>query len=307
MVMKYNKILVLMLAFLFGKLAAQQLPQYSQYLLNDYAVNPAVAGSRPFYEAKANNRNQWVGVTDAPRTFILSVQGPFRSKNVGLGGNIYTDITGPTRRIGFNVNYAYHLKVSGAVKLSLSLSGGLMQFSIDGSKVTTRDPGDPYFSNQMQSVLTPDFGFGMYLYHDKFYVGFSAPQLTQNKISFFVNDHRLSKLEDHYFFTGGYRFNIGSDLKVEPSVLVKYVSPAPPQFDFNTRVIYQEKVWLGSSLRMKDAFSALIGYMFQDNLMIGYSYDYTLSGLRKYSSGTHELMLGMRFLPNKKRNQSLIP
>ena len=303
----YKYCFVFFLIIISGKIWAQQFPQYSQYLLNDFAVNPAVAGSNSFYEVKINQRNQWVGITDAPRTLILTLNGPFKTKNVGLGGTIYSDVVGPTRRSGSNFNYAYHLKIQKGLKLSLSLTAGIMQFSIDGSKVTTRDPGDTYFANQFLSSIVPGFGFSAYLYHDDYFFGLSAPQLTQKKVSFFTVDHKLNALTPAYFITGGYRFKIGDDFKIEPSVLAKYSNPAPMQFDFNTRVVYKDQVWLGSTIRIKDSFTGLIGFVFQQNLLVGYSYDYTFSGLRKYSSGTHEIMVGMRFVSNKKNDQSLIP
>lgn len=294
-----KKILLSALVFFgfFQELLAQQLPQYSQYLFNDYAINPAVGGSNPYFDSRINYRNQWTGVTDSPRTFILGVHGPLKSKKVGLGGSLFTDITGPTRRTGFNFSYTYHLKIADNTKLGLGLSAGLLQFAIDGSKITLRDPGDQYFANNVQSVLLPDFGFGFYLYHDKYFLGASVPQLIQNKINFFSNVNSMAKLEEHYFVSGGYKFDIGKDFQFQPSFLMKYVNPIPVQFDFSGRLIYLEKLWLGGTYRTKDAISAMIGFTHQDNMVFGYSYDFTVSGLQKYSAGTHELMIGMKFIP----------
>lgn len=278
---------------------AQQLPQFSQYRLNDYVYNPAVAGARPYYEAKSNNRYQWIGITDAPRTYILSVNGPHRNKKIGLGGCLFTDIVGPTRRTGIHFTYAYHMKLNETMKLSLGLNAGLLQFMIDASKITLRDPVDGVIGNQLQTVLLPDFGAGFYLYSEKFYVGVSAPQILQNKIRFADYSYTsLSKLATHVYATAGYKFDIGEDFDLEPSAVMKYVTPAPVQFDLGARVIYQEKVWLGGALRTKDAISAMIGYVYQENLSFGYSYDFTTTNLKNYSTGTHEIMIGIKF--NKK-------
>src|SRR5688572_25102725 len=121
---------------------AQQLPQLTQYQFNDYVFNPAVAGSRPFFELRSGHRYQWVGIQDAPRTFTLSAATPLGEK-MGVGGYIFTDHVGPTRRTGFQLSYAYHLRLTGDLKLSMALSAGLLQFLIDGSKITFHDPGDP--------------------------------------------------------------------------------------------------------------------------------------------------------------------
>lgn len=277
---------------------AQQLPQYSQYMFNDYIVNPAIAGKAPSYEVKSSNRYQWLGITDAPRTYILSFHGPIRSKKMGIGGYLFTDITGPSRRTGVSVTYAYHLKLTESLKLSMGLSGGLLQFTVDGGKIIFGDPGDLILSNGLQSSLVPDFGFGTYLYSDKFYFGFSAPQILTSKLKFFDNVVSASRLATHMYITGGYKFIINSEFTVEPSLVIKYVNPVPVQIDLGGRVIYEDKIWLGTAFRTKDAVSMLIGYTYQDNLTFGYSYDFTLTDIRKYSSGTHEVMIGLKF--NKK-------
>jgi len=296
--MKKNVFLLLFSVLCLGAMA-QQLPQFSQYRLNDYVYNPAVAGSNPYNEAKSNNRYQWVGITDAPRTYILSVHGQHRSKKVGLGGCLFTDIVGPTRRTGVYFTYAYHLKLNEKMKLSFGLNGGIMQFMIDASKITLRDPVDAVIGNQLQSVLLPDFGAGFYLYSDKFYIGGSVPQIFQNKIKFADYSYTsLSKLATHYYVTAGYKFDLGEDFKLEPSVVVKYVDPAPVQTDMGLRAIYREKFWLGAALRTKDAVSALVGYVYQENLTFGYSYDFTTTNIKNYSTGTHEIMIGIKF--NKK-------
>ena len=294
-----KKIFTILLLIVVGSLNAQQLPHYSQYLLNDFVINPAVAGSRGIYEARTNHRNQWVGIVDAPRTFILSVQGATESGKVGLGGTVFNDVAGPTRRTGFDFSYAYHFNLTSDIKMSLALSAGLLQFAIDGSRVTLRDPGDELFASTVQASLVPDFGFGFYIYSDKFFFGGSAPQLTQNKLSFFDNINGEAKLEDHYFLSGGYKFKINDELDIQPYALIKYVQPAPVQVDVSARVIYADNVWLGATFRTRDAYSVVFGFQPSENLVIAYSYDYTLSGLRRYSTGTHEVMLGINFVKKK--------
>src|ERR1051325_10485 len=129
--MKMKKVI---LASVFWLLAIclnpQQLPLFSQYMLNDYFQNPAIAGSRPYVDVVSANRLQWLGITDAPRTYALSAQGPIKPKNMGVGGYLFTDIAGPTRRIGVSGSYAYHVKINDKMKISLSLSAGIMQFAV---------------------------------------------------------------------------------------------------------------------------------------------------------------------------------
>lgn len=295
-----KKFLFIILIMIASSSAAQQLPHYSQYLLNDFAISPAVAGSKPYFDARTNIRNQWIGITDAPRTYILTVHGPIKNKNMGIGGMIYTDITGPTRRIGIQASYSYHIKVAENTKLSFGLSGGVLQWAIDGSKITLRDAGDDFINGYYQSVLVPDFAFGVHLYHPKYFISASAPQILQNRIDFFDHVVEEGRLEDHYYLAGGYKFRVSENVEIEPSAVGKYVYPVNPQAEISVRMIYKEDFWFGGSFRTEDAIAGIIGINFQENLMFGYSYDYTISNLSKYNTGTHEIMLGIKFLPNSK-------
>jgi len=299
--MKKTLLKMLLLICTAPVLKAQQLPQYTQYMINDYAINPAVAGTKEYAEAKSGNRYQWVGITDAPRTYILSVNGPYKSKNVGLGGSVFTDITGPTRRTGLSLSYAYRIKITEGMKLSMALSAGLLQYAVDGSKITLLEQGDNALTNNLESVIVPDFGFGCYLYTSKYYFGFSAPQLIASKIKVFdYTRAALSTLATHFYAMGGYKYNVDDNFKVEPSFLIKFVNPAPIKLDVGVRVIYQDKIWLGGYFRTHDAYSAMIGYDYQQNLTFAYSYDFITTPIKKYSSGTHEVMIGIKFGKVKK-------
>lgn len=275
---------------------AQQLPQYSQYMLNEMAINPAVAGKDNYSEVRSNNRQQWVGITDAPRTYMLTLQGPIKGKNMGLGMSMYTDIVGPTRRTGLNFSYAYHVKLKEDLNLSFGLSAGLMQWGIDGNKITLHDEGDQQLLTSYKTTPVPDFGAGVYFHKkDKFYVGLSLPQLYQAPIRLYPNTYNNSKLARQINLNAAYKYAINEDFTLEPSILLKYEKPAPAKLDVGARAIYKNQIWLGAVYRHHDAVSALLGYMYQDYLIIGYSYDFTTTKLKQYSSGTHEILLGIRF------------
>jgi len=275
---------------------SQQLPQYTQYMLNEMAINPAVSGKDDYADVRSNNRYQWVGVTDAPRTYMLTLHGPIKVKNMGIGMNLYTDIVGPTRRTGLNFSYAYHMKVKDDMLLSMGLSAGVLQWGIDGSKLILRDDGDQNLLSTYQTTYVPDFGAGLYFHKkDRFYFGLSLPQIYQAPIKLYEGAGKNSKIVNHFNLNGAYKFDLGDDFKIEPSFLVKYEIPTPPKIDVGMRVIYQEQIWLGGAYRHNDAFTALIGYFYKNYLMIGYSFDFTTTNIKKYSTGTHEIMLGIRF------------
>lgn len=276
-------------------LRAQQLPQYTQYMLNEMAINPAVAGKDNFADVRSNNRYQWVGITDAPRTYMLTLHSPLKNRNMGLGTHIYTDIVGPTRRVGISLAYAYHIKLTEKTKLSLGISAGIQQWGIDGHKLLLHDAGDENLVTQYQTKIVPDLGAGLYVHNEKWYLGFSAPQLYQSPIRLYKDGDDKGTLVTHFLLNGAYKFKINDDFKVEPSFLAKYAIPAPMKIDVGARVIYQEQVWMGVGYRHNDAVTAILGFMYKNYLMIGYSYDFTTTNLKKYSTGTHELMLGLRF------------
>lgn len=286
---------------LLANLKAQQLPQYTQYMLNEFAINPAVAGKEEYADMRSNNRYQWIGITDAPRTYVLTVHGPLKLKNMGLGMNLFTDIVGPTRRVGLNFSYAYHIRLNEETKLALGLSAGILQWGIDGHKLVLHDEGDENLLTQYQTTYVPDFGGGLLFHHKKWYFGVAVPQLYQSKINLYPGSETTGKLVMHFNVNGAYRFDIGEDFKIEPSFLVKYATPAPFKIDGGLRVIYKEQVWLGGAYRHNDAYTALLGFLIRNYIMLGYSYDFPTTNIRKYSSGTHEIMLGLRF--SRKQNR----
>lgn len=282
---------------------AQQLPQYSQYILNRYVINPASAGTENYYVGQSNYRSQWEGIKDAPRTYILGVNGPLDHQRMGIGGYMFTDITGPTRRNGINLSYAYHVKLSETVKLSMAINAGVLQYAVDGSEIIFENPDDNIGVQSLESTLLPDAGFSFYLYGDKFFLGASAPQLIQNQLEFEETiNNPTGRLSNHYFLMGGYTLNLNNSFDLEPSFLLKYVDPIPLQYEATLRSVYKETAWVGVSYRQEAALGLLIGYTIQNNLSLGYSYDIIQSDISNYSTGTHELMLSIKF--NNRGNSS---
>ena len=278
---------------------AQQLPQYTQFTLSRYVINPAFAGSENHFQGQSNYRSQWEGIKDAPRTYVLSVNGPIANQKMGIGGYVFVDITGPTQRNGFSLSYAYHLNITEKLKLSLAINAGLLQYTIDGTEIFFQDQSDAVFSNTQENSLYPDAGFSFYLYDENFFFGASAPQLIQNQLDFENSiKNPTGRLVNHYFITSGYNYELNPEFDIEPSMLLKYVDPLPVQYEFVLRGIYMDKYWLGGSYRRGAAIGLLAGFTLQDNISFGYSYDILQSDIQNYSTGSHEIMLSVKF--NKK-------
>jgi type IX secretion system PorP/SprF family membrane protein len=292
-----RKLLVISFLIICGnQLFAQQLPHFSQYFLNDYLINPAVAGSRDYFEGTSTHRYQWEGVTDAPRTYTLSVNGPTKNRKMGFGGYLFTDHVGPTRRTGISMSYAYHVKINESLKLGLGLNAGLLQFMVDGSKITLRDQDDDIITGAVQSELKPDAGFGLYLYHKKFFFGFSAPQLLNSKVNFVDESlNPTGTLPAHFFVSAGYKFHVGDDFTIEPILFAKYIEPVPLQIEGTIKATYKNKFWLSGTYRDKDAITASVGFFLNNSFTVAYAHDFTTTNLKNYSNGSHELMVGVRF------------
>lgn len=291
-----------MLSVLAVKVEAQQLPQYSQYLLNKYVINPASAGSENYFVGQTNYRVQWEGIQDAPTTYILSANGPIANQKMGIGGYVFSDVTGPTRRNGFSLSYAYHVKFTDQLKLSMAINAGVLSYGIDGTEISFADQNDNVLSQQPENNIFPDAGFSFYLYTPRFYFGASAPQLIQNQLDFDGSIKDPSgRLVNHYFVMTGYTFDLNNNFQLEPNALLKYVKPTPAQYELTLRSIYKETVWLGASYREADAVVLIGGFTFQNNISFGYSYDLIQSNIANYSTGSHEIMLSIRFNDKSKK------
>jgi type IX secretion system PorP/SprF family membrane protein len=284
--------------FLFGipaSLWSQQLPHFTQYMFNDYIMNPAVAGTKNHYQARAMRRFQWAGIIDAPQTISLSFNGPHAKKPMGFGGYLLNDVTGPTSRTGFYGTYAYNFGLGNDIRLSLGLSFGVLQNTIDGTKISLHDLNDPALKEAISTSIVPDASLGAMVYHKKWFAGFSAFQLLSNNLKVYDEKNGLNKLKRHYYLMGGYKWAFAPDFVLEPSLIIKGMVDIPAQIDLNAKVEYMETAWLGFSYRSQDAIAILIGYIHKHKYYFGYSYDITISDFKAYNSGSHEIMIGLRF------------
>jgi type IX secretion system PorP/SprF family membrane protein len=284
-------------------ISAQQLPFYTQYMVNDFSLNPAVAGTKDFNEVLLNFRNQWTGFNDAPVTQTASLHANLH-KNVGVGGLLFNDMTGPISRSGIQLAYSYIIPFKGDHKLSFGLAGLLYQHVIDKDKLTLDQQGDIAVQGGKQRNMLGDAVFGMYYKKENLFAGFSAPQLFQSKLD--INPQqaeKLNKLSRHYYLNAGYDIEIGPDVIIQPSALMKAMSAVPVQVDGNIKFMYRRIFWVGASYRSSDAMIVLTGVQY-NGFLLAYSYDATLSSIKKYSTGSHEITLGMQFNQGKKKSKA---
>ncbi|MCB0430646.1 MAG: type IX secretion system membrane protein PorP/SprF [Flavobacteriales bacterium] len=273
---------------------AQQLGSYTQYMLNPYSINPGAAGSKDYYQLRLHYRNQWVGITDSPKTYSLSYFGRKpKNERTGLGVTVFSDKTGPSSRTGFQGTYTHHLKLGENLKLGLGLGLGMVNYSINTGDIYVKDKDDLVFTNGKLTTTQPDGSFGAYMYSQKFYLGFSVQQLLASELNWAYTN---SKMAGHQFIMAGYKFKVKDKMIIEPSVLVRHVKPVPMQLDMGITFDYMDRVKFGAQYRTKDAVAIIVGYNLKRKLYFGYSYDMINSALKSYTSGTHEIMLSYRLV-----------
>jgi type IX secretion system PorP/SprF family membrane protein len=317
--------IVFLMGFFFAAVAyGQQRPHYTQYILNNYILNPALSGIENYTDVKMSARDQWVGLNGAPRTMYLSIHAPIGKKDLktsatsfsipgenprgyaywenyeasaphhGIGFSMVNDKTGLYNRFSANVSYAYHVGLSPTTNLSAGFAGGIMKISRDGSKSTYNngDPTDPAEGSVADIYrVRPDLSAGLWLYSASYFIGVSAQQIIPQKVSF-VDDTLGFKLVPHLFATAGYRFLLSEDVNAIPSFMVKYISPVEPQVDVNLKVQYRDLLWIGGSYRFKYGYAAMVGLNVSNSFNIGYAYDFTTTQLNTASHGTHEMVIG---------------
>lgn len=302
----------------------QQRPHYTQYILNNYVLNPALSGIENYTDVKISGRDQWVGLQGAPRTVYLTAHTPLGKKDYkasatsyqvpgenprgtsywenytaseahhGVGLAVISDQTGAYTRFNADISYAYHLGLSPKTNLAAGFSAGIARVGRNGSKDFFVDPNDPARGNAGEMYrIRPDLNVGLWLYSSDYFVGLSGQQIIPQKIAF-VNDSLGFKIIPHLFATAGYRMLVNEDVNATPSVMFKYVSGSPtnPQFDFNLKVQYQDLFWLGGSYRLQNGYAAMAGLNVGNTFNVGYAYDFTTTSLNTVSRGTHEIVIG---------------
>lgn len=287
---------------------SQQEPQYSNYQMNNFMLNPAVAGSYGFNNAKMGMRYQWVGMEGSPTTVFATYHAPIHHPGAnphikrkmphhGVGLQLFSDRTFAMSYNGFMATYAIHKKLDKHWTISLGGSFGAKQFRVDESKFFfTQTTNDPDVGNRVLNRIMPDLNLGAWLYSKKAFFGLSARQLLGGDLSFNnLETINSAKLYNHYFMTAGVLLPMSSSVEFIPSIMVQAVNPAPVQVDVNGTFWYNKQFAVGYSYRHLDALYILFDYVYENKYEVGYAFDLTLSELTKHNIGTHEIIVGIRW------------
>lgn len=276
---------------------AQQRAMYSQYMFNGLALNPAYSATDDAITATALSRHQWVGFTGAPKTQTLSIHSPVRESNTSVGGLIVRDQIGEViSDKGAYLTIAQRIHVNENTFLALGLNGGVSFASAAYSEKyneSLNSVNDPAFQDETNT--SSSFGFGLLLFSDKYYVGFSSPQFFYHDIGASPARTSRTAFRPHFMLQGGFLLPLNDDFKLKPNFLMKYVDGSPLQIDMNANLLIKEKIWLGASYRSMDSFEAVAQLYVSPAISLGYSYDFVATELARVQKGSHEIMLQFRF------------
>jgi type IX secretion system PorP/SprF family membrane protein len=303
---------------------AQQRPHYTQYVLNNFIINPAVAGIESYTDLKLSHRHQWVGINDAPVTTYLTVHGSIGKKSTrgtpttffpegenprgraywedytaaephhGWGASIINDQTGPLKRFSAYATYAYHTSLSYRTSISAGMSVGMTNNSLNTTKLVFDNPIDPAVSgSDIINTWKPDVNVGVWVYSPDYYLGISALQVINQGLTFAADTLKVAqKSYPHLFLTGAYKFYAGMDFTIMPSAVVRYINPLPVGVDLMLKAQYRDRFWVGGGYRLNEGILGMVGVNINSTLNIGYSYDYSTSPLQPFTTGSHEFVIG---------------
>ena len=304
--MRYPTLIGLLL-LLGGALYAQQVPQYSLYMLNRFELNPAYAGLDDALSLTGALRRQWVSLEGAPATQMGSAHLPVYLTNGGFGVQFSNETLGPVTSTLFTGAYNVQLPLGRSALLSLGVGGGLLQQTLDGTALRTpegvynTDPGsalnhnDPFLSEALQNGTTPVFNAGVYLQTESFEFGVASTQNLEPELSAGPTTLRLRRSYTAHAF---YRWDALRQLAIRPSAVVRS-DARQTQIELSALFEYNENIFAGASFRgytaaSRDAVVLIAGLRLNEQTTLGYAYDLTLSGLRQASDGSHELLINYR-------------
>lgn len=298
--------LIWLILFLFQGVISfsQQMPYYSQFKSNMFMINPAVTGTKRLVDARLNYRMQWLGYDDAPRTTAFSLHSRLMKGKLGAGMYVMQDNIGPSKQMNLGGSCAFHIRFPD-VELSAGLAGNFTKYTLLGNKMFIHNSQDPAVDQHVtNSTWVPDANAGIYLYNDRFHVGLGALHMLGSTAEFYKKDtlkKGVIKYASNINFTLGYNYAQNPLFVFESTVFGSYVIGVPFNLDYTLRLHYDQKMFAGFSIRLRDAVAIHVGVTVLEDYQISYSYDLLIGKMRNYSSGSHEIMIAFSSSIIKKR------
>ncbi len=292
----YHKIAALLsIIILSFQSNAQQDPQFTQYMYNMSVINPAYATAEEgILNLGGLYRTQWVGIDGAPKTGSFFAHTPINDK-IEMGISFTNDNIGDVvNENNIFADFAYVLPVGIETKISFGIKAGVTLFdtNFDGFMLQSGGASTDQAFDENISRAFPNLGIGAFFFTNNYYLGLSAPNMLSTKHLEDENGIKATGVQNvHYFFTGGYVFDIDNNIKLKPAFMGRAVKGAPFALDITANVLINEKLEAGLGYRLGDAMSALVNFRITPELRVGYAYDYTTTNLGDYNSGSHEIFI----------------
>lgn len=291
-----NRILsILLLSLITTTGSAQQLMTSSLYELQGNLHNPALAGLHQQTVLGASYRSMWSGIEGSPVTALVYGSTFLQKANIGIGGYLYSDVTGPTSRRGIQTSYAYHIPLQNGAQFSVGLEARFQQFAIDKAMLIDALQNDPVMGGAANR-FKGDAGLGIAYTNSKWQLGASVSQLIQSKLDFYSGNlvrSQEARLYRHFYLHGSYQWQVDENTRIIPNFLVIYLPNAPTELQAGARVEHRELFWWGLSLRARQSWMLSAGVKVQKKMTIGYSFDIYSTPLSVFDQGpnAHEILL----------------
>jgi type IX secretion system PorP/SprF family membrane protein len=280
-------------------LAGQDQSFYAQHFHNRMVYNPSYAGDTEIPGIVLHSRQQWFGWEGAPSSNVLMAHSRLKDKNAGIGISLAFDRMGPLDYGGISGIYSYTVHLSGKYTLGMGLQAELRYRQLKLSQLQLVDQGDLLFSEDPGFTVSPNFGVGFHLDHEKYSVNISIPRLLNEKLSPFEGtSSQWSRFGRWLYFGADMKLSVSQEWTVIPSIQMAISKGRSPWIEVSGHMVYLEKIRAGLFYRYDRTFGAMVSYVIRGSLIFGYGYDISL-GFPMVNPGTHEIYLGYNLPFNK--------
>jgi type IX secretion system PorP/SprF family membrane protein len=314
---RQSKLLTLLTVILFSisgdQLFAQQYPQFTQFMLNRYSLNPAYGGLESSLSITTGLRTQWTPFEGAPKTQFVNAHLPLYILNGSVGMSVENEQLGAFKRLLMTMSYNYVYESSIGL-ISVGVKAGGQQVRIDGLQLRTPtgiyvdqniNHNDPLLASQNMMGISPQWGIGLYLVNEYFQSGFSIENIPANSFNSGAATYSPSKFLNLFLSSDIYVSDI---LMIRPVVLIKS-DLVQTQTDAGA-LLYYDKFFGGITVRgyssdSFDAFNIIAGIKMNEHFRLSYSFDFGISEINRFHDGTHEFVVNYNL--NKKISTGELP
>ena len=287
-------------------LLSQQDPLFTQFMNNQLVINPAYAGTRNSLAADLTLRKQWMGITGSPTAYLFSAHSPINKTRVSLGGSLLGESYGPVQTNQFTLTYSFLARINHGMFLSLGINGGGSQTTINLADLEVLEPGDPYFSNNVQNQFKPLVGVGAILFTQSFRISLSVPQLFATNYNNSKNQGTNFETKPHFYYNVDYVYPIKKKKSIKLSTFGRMTANTQNILEFYTQYNHSQTLGFGFIYSINHSIAGVVNLAISNNLDVCYSYDYPIGKSAIFRQGSHEITLKYDYYELYKKNKHRI-